>query len=617
MNETGKSTESVTSGPIDREALRVRYREERDKRLREDGNEQYIEPIGRFARLLDDPYVEPVEREARFDEVTVALIGGGFAGLVTGARLKQAGIDDVRIIETGGDFGGAWYWNRYPGAMCDTAAMIYLPLLEETGHRPSQKYTVATEIFAHARRIATQFGLYDNALFSTAVTGLAWDEASSRWIIRTDRGDEMRARFVAMGTGPLHRPKLPGIPGIETFAGHSFHTSRWDYDYTGGDPGGAPLEKLADKRVGIIGTGATAVQCIPPLARAAKELYVFQRTPSSIDVRNNHAIEADWFAALEPGWQQKWLMNFATLQTGGFADEDLVKDGWTDIAQRIRDRVVAQMGENFGPETIQRAYEESDDEKMTEIRARVDAVVEDPGTAAALKPWYRQLCKRPCFHDEYLQAYNEPAAHLIDTGGKGVERIDATGAWVGGVHYELDCLIFASGFEVGTEHARRCGFETVGRGGRTLSQHWADGMQSLHGIHMHGFPNLFIVGLSQGANLISNITHNLTEAGTTIASVIAHALEAGADEVEVTEAAEQAWVQLLDNSVQSFLANPDCTPGYYNNEGKPVGRRQRLNMSGYPQGPVAYFHYIDGWRRAGRFEGLEFRAHGAPSDRAG
>ncbi len=608
MTTTDNSTTNAATGPIDREALRARYRAERDKRLRADGNDQYLEPTGRFAHCLDDPYVRTVTRAPRCEDVTVAFIGGGFAGLVTGARLKQAGVDDVHIIEGGGDVGGTWYWNRYPGAMCDTAAMVYLPLLEETGHMPTQKYTVASEIFAHARRIATQFGLYDRALFSTAVTGLAWDEASSRWMIRTDRGDEIRARFVAMGTGPLHRPKLPGIPGIDTFAGHSFHTGRWDYAYTGGDPDGATMKKLADKRVGIIGTGATAVQCIPPLARAARELLVFQRTPSSIDVRNNHAIDPDWFKTLAPGWQQQWLMNFATLQTGGFADEDLVKDGWTDIAQRVRDRVVAEVGATgtLDLATIQRAFEDSDDEKMTEIRARVDAVVADRATAEALRPWYRQLCKRPCFHDEYLQAYNEPGVRLVDTDGKGVERIDATGVWVGGVHYALECLIFASGFEVGTSYARRAGFETVGRGGRSLSEHWTEGMRSLHGIHVHGFPNLFIVGLSQGANLISNITQNLTEAGTTIASVIAHALAAGAEQVEVTAAAEQAWVELLESGTPGFLGNPDCTPGYYNNEGKPIGRRERLNASGHPQGPVAYFHHIDGWRRSGAYAGLEF-----------
>jgi cation diffusion facilitator CzcD-associated flavoprotein CzcO len=599
----------TTTDHIDHDALRVRYRAERDKRLRPDGNAQYLEPVGRFAHLLDDPYTERVEREPRSDEVTVAIIGGGFAGLCTGARLKEAGVDDVRIIEGAGDVGGAWYWNRYPGAMCDTAAMVYLPLLEETGHRPTQKYVFAPEIFGHARRIAEQYGLYGNALFSTQVTSLEWDDDACRWVIRTDRGDAIRARFVAMGTGPLHRPKLPGIPGIESFAGHTFHTSRWDYGYTGGSPDGEPMTGLADKRVGIIGTGATAVQCIPPLGRDAAELYVFQRTPSSIDVRNNHPIDPDDVAALPPGWQREWQLNFATLQTGGFADEDLVKDGWTDIAQRIRDRIVAAMGsgDEVTPDDLIRAYEDSDDEKMEEIRARVDAVVDDPTTAEALKPWYRQLCKRPCFHDEYLQTYNRPDVDLVDTDGKGVERIDETGVVVAGRHYDLDCIIFASGFEVGTDYARRAGYETVGRGGETLSEHWAGGMRTKHGIHVHGFPNLFIVGPSQGANLISNITHNLTEAGTTIACVVAHALEVGADEVEVTEEAERAWVEMLEGTSASFLGNPDCTPGYYNNEGQPVGPRERLNASGYPQGPVAYFHYIDRWRGSGEFDGLEFR----------
>ena len=594
----------------DTETLQARYRAERDRRIRDDGNAQYLEPTGRFAHFLDDPYVEVVARDPLYDEVTVAFIGGGFAGLCAGARLKEAGVDDVRIIEGGGDFGGAWYWNRYPGAMCDTAAMIYLPLLEETGHMPSAKYVRAPEIFAHAKRIATTFGLYDNALLSTAVTALDWDDDSSRWIIQTNRGDKFRARFVAMGTGPLHRPKLPGIPGIDTFAGHAFHTSRWDYAYTGGDPFGAAMVGLADKRVGIIGTGATSVQCIPHLARSAGELFVFQRTPSSIDIRNNRPIDAEWFATLQPGWQREWLTNFCTLQTGGFTEVDLVQDGWTDISVRIRDRVIALLAEpgaEFGPELTQRAYEASDDEKMAEIRARVDAIVQDPATADALKPWYRQLCKRPCFHDEYLLAYNEPSTHLVETDGHGVERIDDTGVWVRGVHYPLDCLIFASGFEVGTSYARRAGFETIGRDGTTLSDRWAQGMQSLHGMHVRDFPNLFIVGPNQAANLISNITHNQMDHADTMAAIISHALEVGAQRVEVTSAAEQAWVAGIEGSLRGTLGSPDCTPGYYNHEGKPMGRRERLNGGGYPLGPVAYFEYIAAWRSNGEFAGLEFQ----------
>ena len=590
---------------IDHEVLRQRYRAERDKRLRPDGPAQYVEPTGRFASLVEDPYTERVERSARNVDVEVAVIGAGFAGLATGAMLVEAGIDDFLIIDGAGGVGGVWYWNRYPGAMCDTTAMIYLPLLEETGTVPSMKYVFAPEIHAHAERMARRWDLRRRCLLSTQVSHLEWDEGAGRWRILTDRGDELLARYVTMGTGPLHRPKLPGIPGLEDFEGPCFHTARWDYALTGGDPAGASMTGLGAKRVGIIGTGATAVQVVPVVARDAAEVYVFQRTPSSIDVRNNHSIDPAWFATLSPGWQSEWLMNFAVLQTGGQAEVDLVQDGWTDISKRIWARIRARAdGGAFTMEDVRLAYEESDDEKMEEIRARVDAVVEDPDTAAALKPWYRQLCKRPCFHDEYLQAFNRDNVHLVDTDGRGVTRIDTTGCWVDGTHFTIDLLVIASGFEVGTDIGRRWGFETVGRDGVTLSERWADGMVSLHGMHVSGFPNLFVVGPQQQANLISNITHNQVEAARTIAAILAAAAERGATRVEVTPEAEAAWTAPMIEAEQGFLGDPDCTPGYYNNEGGPIGRRERLNSGRYPAGAPAYFAYIEQWRTTGDFEGL-------------
>ena len=592
---------------IDKEALRRKYREERDKRLRPDGNDQYIRLAGQFGHYLDDPYTPWTEREPKTDHVTVAFIGGGFAGLVTGARLKEAGVDDVRILDKAGGFGGTWYWNRYPGAQCDTASFVYMPLLEETGYLPTEKYAHGPEILEHCQRIGKHFGLYDNALFHTEVKDLEWDETRSRWIIRTSRGDEFTAQFVATGIGPLHVPKLPGIPGIGLFGGHSFHTSRWDYDYTGGDSSGAPMDKLAGRRVAIIGTGATAVQCVPHLARACRELYVFQRTPSSVDVRGNHPVDAEWAARIAtPGWQQRWLENFAANQSGDMADEDLVMDGWTEIARRVRSKITALPPEDFTPAKMLAAFEDSDFEKMEEIRARVDAIVADPATAQKLKAWYRQLCKRPCFHDEYLQAYNLPGIHLVDTDGKGVERITETAVVAAGKEYEVDCVIYASGFEVGTEYTRRAGYDMTGRGGVRLSAHWANGMRTLHGIPSRGFPNAVLVQPTQGANLISNVPHNLTEAGKTIAVTIARALGSGFSEIEATKEAEDAWVELLLSGPGRMLGSPDCTPGYYNNEGQDLGLRARLN-AGYPQGPMAYFRYIRQWRTSGTFDGLAFR----------
>ncbi|MDR2988831.1 MAG: NAD(P)/FAD-dependent oxidoreductase [Nocardiopsaceae bacterium] len=590
----------------DYDALRQRYAQERDKRLRPDGNDQYIELKGKFARLLEDPYTPRADRPAKHDHVAVTFIGGGFAGLVTCARLKASGIDSVRIVEKGGGFGGTWYWNRYPGAQCDTASMIYLPLLEETGHMPSERYAHAPEILRHCNRIADHFGLHDDALLHTEVTSAEWDAAHSRWIVRTNRGDEFTSEFVGIGTGPLHVAKLPGIDGIETFSGHSFHSSRWDYAYTGGHPDGASMDRLADKRVAIIGTGATAVQCIPRLARSCRELLVFQRTPSSVDVRANQPIDPGWFAGIAtPGWQDRWLDNFvANMSAAEAPSEDLVNDGWTDLVKRIRGRLAAPRSASAGFSDLLAEFENADFDKMSEIRDRVDTIVEDKDTAAKLKAWYRQLCKRPCFHDEYLAAFNLPSVRLIDTDGKGVERISDRGVVAAGAEYPVDCIIYASGFEVGTAPTRRYGFDLTGKGGIRLSEFWSAGMRTLHGIHVRGFPNVFLVQLGHGGNFIANVPHNLTDAAKTIAAIVTHMRDRGFDQVDVSRQAEDAWMeQLAPNPVMSsFLAA--CTPGYYNNEGQ--GPSPHSLLVGYAHGAPAYFRYIDQWRSSGDFTGLEF-----------
>jgi cation diffusion facilitator CzcD-associated flavoprotein CzcO len=349
------------------------------------------------------------------------------------------------------------------------------------------------------------------------------------------------------------------------------------------------------------------VQCVPHLSLACGELYVFQRTPSSVDTRGNRPIDPEWFASIAtPGWQQRWLENFADNQTRGSAQEDLVQDGWTDISRRVRDKIMALPPEEFTVDGMMAAYEESDYEKMSEIRTRVDAIVSDADTAAALKAWYRQLCKRPCFHDEYLQSFNRPNTHLVDTDGKGVQEITATGVTAAGRHYEVDCIIYASGFEVGTDWTRRAGFETVGRSGVKLSEHWAKGMRTLHGVHVHGFPNMFVVQPFQGANLISNVPHNLAEAARTIRDTVRGALDRGFCAVEARADAEEAWMELLRSGPGSIIGSPDCTPGYYNNEGQDPGPQGNWLGQGYPEGASAYFEFIERWRTSGEFEGLEF-----------
>ncbi len=583
---------------FDPDALREKYRVERDKRLRPDANAQYVEVKGDFGHYIDDPYVEPgFTREPLNDEVDALVIGGGFGGLMAAARLREAGLARIRIVEKGGDFGGTWYWNRYPGAQCDIESYIYLPLLEETGYIPKEKYSYAAEIRAHARRIGETFDLYKDALFQTEIKDLRWLEDEKRWLVATSRGDAIKARYVVMSNGPLNRPKLPGIPGIETFKGHSFHTSRWDYAYTGGDSSGN-LTGLADKRVAIIGTGATAIQSVPHLGRAAKQLYVFQRTPSSVDLRGNRPTDPDWAASLEPGWQKRRMENFNILVSGGHQDEDLVSDGWTDIIRSLMSVAAFQTGNTVAPEDIPVQMELADFRKMNQIRGRVEGVVDDAATAEALKPWYRQFCKRPTFNDDYLPTFNRPNVTLVDTGGRGVDRVTETGLVFDGVEYAVDCIIFATGFEVGTSYARRAGFEIHGRDGRTLTDHWSEGLRTLHGFMANGFPNCFHMGVNQ-STLTPNFPHLLEEQARHIAEVIGEASLRQARTIEPTAEAEAGWVQTIqDNARANLEFRIACTPGYYNGEGS-AGKGAGLFDGLYGPGSLKFFDLIRAWREEG------------------
>jgi cyclohexanone monooxygenase len=593
---------------FDPDALHDKYLAERDKRIRPDGISQYVEVKAEFSHYVDDPYVEPgFTRAPVTDEVEFAIIGGGFGGLLMGARLREAGFASIRLVESAGDVGGTWYWNRYPGAMCDVESYVYLPLLEELGYIPKHKYSFAPEILEHSRAIARHYRLYDDALFQTSITGMEWDEAGQRWIISTNRGDRFKARYVAMANGPLSRPKLPGIPGINDYKGHTFHTSRWDYRYTGGDSTGG-LEGLKDKRVGIIGTGATAIQCVPHLGEWAKELYVFQRTPSSVDVRNNAPTDPAWAAGLTPGWQKRRRDNFNTLVSGGDADEDLVHDGWTDIFRNLTGAAAKEASRILGRRLNSSERGEmmaiADYRKMNQVRARVDELVKDPATAALLKPWYRQFCKRPCFHDEYLQTFNRPNVTLVDTNGHGVERLTERGLVANGREYELDCLIFATGFEVGTSYTRRAGYDIVGRGGQTLSEHWAHGLRTLHGLTSHGFPNCFFLGFTQTAITIS-VPQALTEQADHVTYVVSQARDRGVRVVEPTAEAEQAYVDEVKSLArvgERFYR--ECTPGYYNSEGQ-EGNRQGFFSEMYGAGPLRFFEVLANWRASGDLPGMK------------
>ena len=604
---------------IDIEAIRAKYRHERDRRIRPEGSGQYRSAAGEFGYYAKDPYTPFTEREARTDRVDALVIGAGFGGLLTAARLRQGGLEKVRLMDEAGDVGGTWYWNRYPGIHCDIEASVYLPLLEEVGTTPSKRYAPGEEIRRHAVAIAQRFDLYREALFQTRATSMRWVEGEpddgfegrAEWIVQTDRGDVVRARYVVVSSGTLTQPKLPGIAGIESFHGHTFHTSRWDYAYTGGSPDGSSqgvLTDLRDKRVAVVGTGATGVQVIPQVARGAQHLFVFQRTPAAVDVRDNRPIDPAWFTEQEPGWQKERMENFLATVTGEDVERDLIGDGWTSSARLQRTFLSGAVDTSLPPGERELLEELLDARKMDEIRARVDTIVQDRATAEVLKPWYRYMCKRPCFSDEYLQAFNRPNVTLVDTADTGgITRMTETGVVVGDTEYPVDCVIFATGFEVGVSGIVSGTLPVTGRSGANLLHTWARGPRTLHGFYSPGFPNLFHLGSLQNANSV-NFVHVLQEQAEHIAAVVARAEQVGARFVEPSEASAEAWASTIEEvSVDTTAFQAECTPGYYNGEGKP----RRIQT--YSPGPVAFHRLLADWRARSMGEVLV----GVPEPRSG
>lgn len=589
------STHAMTeddTDEIDLQVLRAKYAKERERRLRPDANTQYHRTSGAFGYYAKDPYTPRTEREPLTDTVEVLVVGGGFGGLLTGAQLRQVGVESIRMLDEAGDFGGTWYWNRYPGIHCDIESYSYMPLLEEVGTVPKWRYAPGEEIRRHAVAIAQTFGLYRDTVFHTRVTDLEWDEATDEWVVSTDRGDRMRARFVITSSGTLTQPKLPGIPGIESFQGHTFHTSRWDYDYTGGDQEGG-LTGLADKKVAVVGTGATGVQVVPHLGQDAKHLYVFQRTPSSVDVRDNRPTDPDWAASLRPGWQRERMENFLAIVSGEQVDNDLTQDGWTSTAHLQRKMITGAVDTSLPPHERELREELDDARKMNRIRARVDQVVDDPATAELLKPWYRYMCKRPCFSDHYLQTFNRENVTLVDTADHGgITRMTEDAVVVGDTEYPVDCVIFATGFDVGVSGVVSGTMPVRGRGGQSLLDSWRHGPRTLHGFYSDGFPNLFQLGSLQNANAV-NFTNILLEQAEHIAAVIAEGIKTGARAIEPTSKAVEEWGRTIrENALDNAAFQAECTPGYYNREGA-----GGTGGTSYGPGPVAFHRMLAHWRK--------------------
>ena len=531
-------------------AEQATYREFKEARR---GAADYMAMDGEFSHYLEDVFsVAPVERESLDDECDILVVGGGFGAMLLWYKLREAGFTDVRFCEKGGDVGGTWYWNRYPGIACDVESYSYLPLLEEMGYFPTMKFASGFEILEYSQAMATKFGFYDHCLFHTTVEQTIWDEEAARWTVHTDRGDAMKARCVVLANGILTTPRLARIEGMEHYQGESFHTSRWDYNVD-----------LEGKRVGIIGTGATSVQVVPEIANVVKELFVFQRTPSSIDVRDQRATTPeeieDW--KKEPGWALARRERLATISSGRTAlqgNDDFLSGKVKDFKKRKKHT------KPISPEELIQKQLNSNFRIMEQIRARVDEIVEDPKTAAALKPYYPYGCKRPTFHDEFLPAFNKPHVHLVDTAPHGVQKINEKGVVHEGTQYELDVLIYATGFQwMGTGSFNM----VTGRGGQTLRDKWQnEGVKTFLGIHNHGFPNLFIMSGPQGGGGQFNFIRGLESHTDYVVWMLKTMRERG---VGIVDTKKQPEIEYAEHCKQAdILTSPlrDCF-SYYNGDG--------------------------------------------------
>ena len=585
--------ESLSISP---DELHRRYEEEAQKRI-EFGVRDYIDMVDIADSDFDrDPYAEPLVRDALVEETDVVVIGAGWSGMTAAAYLTDQGVTDYKIIDKAGDFGGTWYWNRYPGCQCDVEAYTYLPLLERIGYMPRQKYATAPEIFAYAQLLGRTFDMYPHALFQTSVTGVEWSEERQRWRVATTRDDVIDARFVVICGGVLLVAKLPGIPGVYDFAGPAFHTARWNYEVTGGGPE-SPMDKLGDKVVGIIGTGATAVQAVPKLAEACKELIVFQRTPSTVSPRNQRPTTPEEWAEItaEPGWHERRMENFIEGTIGMQPEVDLIQDGWTEMFH-IDPKMPARSDEEA------RMLEEWDDLQMEKVRQRILDTVKDPETAQKLLPWYKISCKRPCFHDEYLPAFNRDNVKLVDTDGMGIDRVTPTGVVVGDTEYPVDVLIYSTGFDNTSPYHHRLGFDPVGKGGVSLSEAWEKGMYSLHGTLADGFPNLCMNQALQGGQHI-NIAYASTKTSEHIAWIIARALEENVV-IEADRPAEEDWFNYIIQSALPYFAYfANCTPGYLSNERKEADESMSRSAC-YMGSAVDFKRELEKWRSTGDMPGV-------------
>jgi cation diffusion facilitator CzcD-associated flavoprotein CzcO len=471
-------------------------------------------------------------------EFDAVVVGAGFSGLYMLHRLRDTLGLSARVIEAADDVGGTWYWNRYPGARCDSESYFYSfsdrlsdELLQEWTW--TERFAAQPEILSYLKRVADRFDLYKDIQFSTRVVAAEYDDATGRWLVRTDDGGQVTATFLITAVGCLSTTNLPDFPGRDTFGGAWYHTGLWPHegvDFTG-------------QRVAVIGTGATGVQAIPEIAKQAAHVYVMQRTANYDIAGGNRPMDAEDGRKIKANYRQIWQ---TTRETGfGFPYHTADRTAMS-VSDEERQQIFAEAWERggfrLGTTFNDLLVDEQANETAAEfLRARIRERVHDPEIAELLSPRdHPFFTKRPPLENGYYETFNRDNVTLVDVRQAPIQEITETGVRIAGAEYEVDSIVYATGFDAMTGTLFKLGIR--GRNGLGLQEKWAQGPSSYLGLTTHGFPNLFMITGPQSPSVLSNMPVSIEQHVDWITDCLRYLRDRGLDTIEPLPAAEEDWV---------------------------------------------------------------------------
>ena len=508
------------------------------------------------------------------DQCDVVIVGAGYAGLLMLYRARGLGLN-ARVFERGDRVGGTWYWNRYPGARCDTESLEYsYQFSDDLFHnwKWSERFATQPELLEYAQHFAECFNLLPHVKFNTSVNRASFDEASKRWSVKTDVGQEVSAKFLILATGCLSSTNVPKIPGLSDFKGPLYHTGQWP----------AGRVPLAGKVVGIIGTGSSAVQVITTIAPVVKELSVFQRTANYVVPAHNGPIAKEYEAQVLANHAEFRYNNATMLRAHGYRNRGLDVSALTVPRQEVEQDLERRWqlgGLNF-LDGYNDLLSDLEANKIPAefVHAKIRSIVKDQSVADLLCPTHPIGCKRVSVGDGYYETYNRENVHLVDIRSTPIEKITADGPVVAGKTYGVDVLICATGFDAMTGSI--LSMEIVGRNGLRLVDKWAAGPRNYLGLSVNGFPNLFTMTGPGSPSVLTNMHVSIEHHSDWITHCLAAMMAAQKTEIEATESAEQNWVKRVDDIANgTFL--PSCNSWYLgaNIPGKP---RMFMPYVGFP-----------------------------------